>query len=773
MTAICLSLAPNLRCQTLTHLESSLVLIPPALEILFCVSLCIIKRGTDRKHLLLAGDGFLYFLLALLDMLAHVLTVVDNSFSAFKALDLIIGAFSAGPLLMSTLYLALLTQDFLLVAFPSIMRRITKYTHFACVLLAVVFNALGSFLSLRYSRFVNTPSGIVASIGVKYSNEDVVTFMNSFTLVILIFVHGIAFLSCMARIAKIVFEKRRIEATMNGDNEVALFNGLGWMATGIKLGFVEAIIGFVAGSFSMILFRRSLRFLSRACLIIGAVKGMGVVEDFTMFTQRRQSRLDARRSRATILSTLFSPDRRKSFQPMSVMYDKDYKFDSPVSAHTVESFTIQHVITPSPLIFPTSPSPPTALPFQPPQTLPQPQTARVRDSDERRISMYGKQVVVRYRHGRAPTLDLRRFSQLTVPLPTPESLTAVEESPTHPSKALDLSTTNIDPIPNPYSPTDTEIHTKPSRALSLPPSQNKRTPQQGLATLSMPPVKPSRNFDPSSAQNDTTPSATTESNSPFSTKTLGTHGSDSLEVVRALAVQFPGVPAWRLAALQRHMSTAVADDSFFELSDGDITRSNSERSTTSRSGLVRRSSSVKRKPVPRLEDLEAAEEGMQMRMKTRPKTYTPGTENDDPAKHEQRQRPVTHVPAAVRSGTRRSRSTGRSRSSSRGRFSNLGVDYPQAGIPVLADILAQDQAELDAAWKQLGEKKRRPRAASIKSIGSVAIKRTPTPSISASSQRSSLVPEWHNMPEKHESVVVSGSQRGRVSRFSVDSMNGV
>ena len=104
-------------------------------------------------------------------------------------------------------------------------------------------------------------------------NTDVVTFMNSLALVLLILMHAVAFLSSIARVVKIVLEKRRIETAKNQDNEAAMVNGLGWMAVGIKLGFVEAIMGFVGGSFATIIVRRVLRFLSRAFLIIGVVKG--------------------------------------------------------------------------------------------------------------------------------------------------------------------------------------------------------------------------------------------------------------------------------------------------------------------------------------------------------------------------------------------------------------------------------------------------------------------------------------------------------------------
>ncbi|KAI0791519.1 hypothetical protein BC629DRAFT_367491 [Irpex lacteus] len=807
MTPTCFSLAPNLRCQTLTHLESALVIIPPALEIIFCVILCIIKRGSgDRRYFLLAGDGLLYFVLALFDVLAHV--VVDNSFIAFKAFDITTGALSAGPLFLFTLYLTLLTTHEFQAILPRRIRWITKYTLFTCIPLVVISNAIGSFFSLRYARFP-VRKGAPPAISIGFASPDTITFMDSLALVLLILMHAVAFLSSIARVVKIVLEKRRIEVAKNQDNEAAMINGLGWMAVGIKLGFVEAIIGFVDGSFATIIVRRGLRFLSRAFLIIGVVKGMDTVEDFTMFTVRGQRRLDARRSRAAALSGIFTPNPRRSFRPVSDRFDQESKIEPPASAISSESFTIQHVITPSPLIFATSlpGSASAALPMSHP--IKRQPTVHSLESARSELSLYGKQVVVTYRHGRAPTLDLRRFSKLLVPLPeTPES--TEPKGPPRPATAQAMSR-----MPNPHSPPESPALSKPPRALSLPPSRSERSPLQDLTRLSVRPAPSPKDRNFEALQSEPMPLLPTPSvatgvgtESRYSTRTVASHASDSLEVVHALAMQFPGVPAWKLAAMrQERMSSAMTESDIMSRL-GDISRSNSGRSVVSATGLVRRSSSVKRKPVPKLHDLEEeieAENGDDAAVptrRTRPQTYTAGeskSNSTSPASPSPMQRtkprPVTHTPSASQPGAstsprrRRgsashSRSAGRSRSSSYSRGRPLDPAFEFPGKLGLADVMAQDQAELEAAWKQLGEKDkevekkaRRPRASSIKSIGSVATRRTPTPSISSSSQRSSIVPEWHGVPDEAGSM--SFPQAGipqsvyrrdlKVSRFSADS----
>lgn len=68
---------------------------------------------------------------------------------------------------------------------------------------------------------------------------------------------------------------------------------------------------------------------------------LDVVEDFSMFTERQQTTLTLRRSRATILSSLFSPGQRRSFRPMSSMLDHESKLEPSSASYSIQSFTIQ------------------------------------------------------------------------------------------------------------------------------------------------------------------------------------------------------------------------------------------------------------------------------------------------------------------------------------------------------------------------------------------------------------------------------------------------
>ena len=89
----CLSSAPNLRCDSLSRFQSELLIIPPAIEVLFSVSLVFAKWKSSRskRHYLLSAEGLVYFSLALLDMLVHIIPAVTHSISIFNVFDIFIG----------------------------------------------------------------------------------------------------------------------------------------------------------------------------------------------------------------------------------------------------------------------------------------------------------------------------------------------------------------------------------------------------------------------------------------------------------------------------------------------------------------------------------------------------------------------------------------------------------------------------------------------------------------------------------------------------------
>lgn len=97
--------------------------------------------------------------------------------------------------------------------------------------------------------------------------------MDGLVLVLFVVFQALNFGAIFLRLVKAFLNQRQIDTAAGGDNEVQLFNGSGWVAGGIKLGAIEAVIGFAQGGFGEALTRRILRFLGRACLIIGVLKG--------------------------------------------------------------------------------------------------------------------------------------------------------------------------------------------------------------------------------------------------------------------------------------------------------------------------------------------------------------------------------------------------------------------------------------------------------------------------------------------------------------------
>lgn len=97
------------------------------------------------------------------------------------------------------------------------------------------------------------------------------SFFNSITLALLTAYQAINFCFAFIRLTKIFLNQRRIE--MSSTDEAHLFRGTGWITGALKLGAIETVIGFADGNFGVALTRRILRFLARAFLCIGIVKG--------------------------------------------------------------------------------------------------------------------------------------------------------------------------------------------------------------------------------------------------------------------------------------------------------------------------------------------------------------------------------------------------------------------------------------------------------------------------------------------------------------------
>ena len=110
-------------------------------------------------------------------------------------------------------------------------------------------------------------------LGIGFSSSALQTLSQIFasiTLVILILYQAFFFLSSVYVGASLA-QERRVGGNFFEGFTMPTMAGIIWLSIGIKMGFVETILGFVNGGFSIILARRVLRMTSRCCLIIGSL----------------------------------------------------------------------------------------------------------------------------------------------------------------------------------------------------------------------------------------------------------------------------------------------------------------------------------------------------------------------------------------------------------------------------------------------------------------------------------------------------------------------
>ena len=102
-------------------------------------------------------------------------------------------------------------------------------------------------------------------------NFSVNAFFSSLSLALVTLFQATIFLITAFRLITAIFNQRRFENL--GQDATHMINGIAWLSVGMKLGAVESVVGFAGGSFEIVLTRRFLRFLSRACIVLGIVKG--------------------------------------------------------------------------------------------------------------------------------------------------------------------------------------------------------------------------------------------------------------------------------------------------------------------------------------------------------------------------------------------------------------------------------------------------------------------------------------------------------------------
>ncbi|KAJ7057252.1 hypothetical protein C8F01DRAFT_1153929 [Mycena amicta] len=505
MGSLCFSSASILRCESFTKLESQLLIIPTALELLFSSALIFTNWGYWR-HLLLTAEGWSYFALALLELLSHNLPAVRDSVTVFSVVDIVLGATSFLPIFFYTLFLYLFTRGELIDTLPQRFQNIANILLLFFLPAIAVLNEVSSFVGISRRTLTLNGKDVVA-IGFRTSNDQQLwTFLTSITLALLTAYQAINFCFAFYRLVRAFIDQRRIETTST--DQAHPIRGIGWISGAFKLGAIETVIGFAAQSgFGGALTRRIVRFLARACLVGGVVKGLDRMDDFTEITRELDaSRPPIRRSRLGNLK--ISNPRFSTFQQLTPTATQFYEApraapaskESPLHASMTQRQPVSLVRT---------------------MTQASQATQFTQDSSGHLRPRARERVTVHYDSGSAPTLSMR-FSGLDMPSPAiiAESVKARPVSSswvsiarssryapsTGPSFAFDAP-----PVPMTYPEFIYDRGTIPMESQPATPEPRSKLHQRGV--------------------------------SEFSTRSSGY--PDSLNAVRELAAKFPGTPGFK------------------------------------------------------------------------------------------------------------------------------------------------------------------------------------------------------------------------------------
>lgn len=461
-----------------------------------------------------------------------------------------------------------------------------------------------------------------------------------------------------------------------------------------------------------------------------------------------------RRPRRSVLLGLISDPKSETFHQIGGF---QYEQTTEPPAAVTRSRTISRIPSPLELDSPTpsstyaspsksaytaSPSPFPATPYTAPSVRP---PAPVLTLDTRSASPASMdRVLIQYEHGRAPTLYLRRFSDLDVPAPhkTPSTAALGEGH----SPELKTTTLPDDDYPPPSSMRTPA--TSMSYAFSF---ATQRSAPHTRYTIGGTGDLPRRSK--SSGASSTATGRGTASRK--STQTVASR-TDTLELLHALATEFPGVPRMpgpdpmSAAAVSIAPSLGDESDTATVVDDHDsLSRSASERTITSTTGLMRRGSSTRRKAVPKFDEDPPLEKDEYEQAQVTAPASAPVQEfihqapagpramlrlpsNPKPrarreaamrAKEQQMQEPVPPMPAPMPPPTAHSDNG-----------SALEFPWVQPG----GDVLEDGKAELEEAWR-----KSAPAGTRIKSVGRAPRRWTPTPAQSEGT-RESVVAEWHD-----------------------------
>ncbi|KAJ7594401.1 hypothetical protein C8J56DRAFT_742263, partial [Mycena floridula] len=283
MGSLCLSAAPILRCEGFSVIQNSVLIIPPALELVFVSTLLFTnwKSNSSRSFLLVVAEGWLSFALALLELLSHIIPSVRDSLGIFKILDIVIGALSSLPIFLYIVFLFLFSRVELVTVLPNRFQTVAKVLLALFIPAIIASNELASFIGISHRTILVNGTTVIAIGFSRTADQALWTFFTSLTLALLTAYQAMHFCLAFFRLAKVFIAQRQLETTSS--DSAYLFKGTGWITGAFKLGAIETVIGFASQSgFGGVVTRRSVRFLSRAFLCIGIIRGVDIFVDFSM-----------------------------------------------------------------------------------------------------------------------------------------------------------------------------------------------------------------------------------------------------------------------------------------------------------------------------------------------------------------------------------------------------------------------------------------------------------------------------------------------------------
>ncbi|KAJ7050410.1 hypothetical protein C8F01DRAFT_1179068 [Mycena amicta] len=193
MGSLCFSSASILRCESFTKLESQLLIIPTALELLFSSALIFTNWGTGRNWNIVLG---VWSLLSLLLLLTPRL-----------------GCPSFLPIFFYTLFLYLFTRGELIDTLPQRFQNIANILLLFFLPAIAVLNEVSSFVGIsRRTLTLNGKTSLQSAFRTS-NDQQLWTFLTSITLALLTAYQAINFCFAFYRLVRAFIDQRRIETT--------------------------------------------------------------------------------------------------------------------------------------------------------------------------------------------------------------------------------------------------------------------------------------------------------------------------------------------------------------------------------------------------------------------------------------------------------------------------------------------------------------------------------------------------------------------------------